>query len=555
MKWERFDLPAGPRLTDAYVHQKDPRVAELFGYHPEEPASWERRAKRLDQTVSSRADASELADALHIYNSKWQEPSGRAAHNIQLLGAGALAIVGGQQAGLWTGPLMVIHKAVSIIQAARRASADLQRPVVPIFWIAGEDHDWEEAGHTYLVSSKPSLQKLSVNRSAANRTSVSRTKLLQADWDRALQQLAAALPDYEYKPEFMNRLHALAEQADSLPEMFAGIMSWLFGQEGLVLLDADDPSLRRLESPMFKRLIAQNDELESALAEAAAQIAGMEYDVQAAAAPGSANLFVYLEDDNNSSNDYSGDRILLHKSEGEFADRKGLFSASSEQLMTIAEEHPERLSNNVLTRPIMQDYVLPVLATVLGPGEIAYWAMTGKAFQVFGMEMPIVVPRMSFTIIEPTSQKHMERFGLPSLSDIMSRVGPRKRELLEEWGDPSLDGRFDEVTSAMMELYEPLLQMAADGRPPIAALVETNKRKIVAQIEFIRGRVNDEISKKHERALRQLDRLQTVLWPDGKPQERVINFAEYWARYECLWIKQLFEVPHDWRGGHHIVYL
>lgn len=546
MRKESYSLPSAQPLTEAYIHREDERVAALYGYHAGAEEDWERRLKHLDQSGSKRADAHELARVLRAYN--------EAAHaapevfaSISAIANGAPVVIGGQQAGLWTGPLLVIHKAVSIIGAAKSATEQLGQEVVPVFWIAGEDHDWDEANHAYVVTAEQELRKLSVARPEGGRTSVSRTAINEEKWSQLLEELEQALPSSEFKPVMLDELRQMSQRAKSLSDLFAMILSHLFGKYGLVLLDADDADMRRLEAPMFKEIIERNDELEKAYLSSAGQVKELGYALQADVAPGSANLFIFNEANGQ-------ERTLLHKKEGVFQDRKGQLSLTLAELLTIAEEQPEQLSNNVLTRPLMQDYLFPVLATVLGHGEIAYWALTAGAFRTLGMEMPIIVPRMSYSLIEGTVAKHMDKYEL-SFDDVMSRFEERKGQWLKEQDGLSIEEQFTDARQTFEELYKPLLALATGVQPSLAKLGDTNLQKIVEQINYMSSKTVDAFNKQFEASTRQLDRIHLSVKPLGKPQERVLNMTAYWNRYSLGWLDKLLDAPYSRTGGHEIVYL
>ncbi|WP_042159787.1 bacillithiol biosynthesis cysteine-adding enzyme BshC [Paenibacillus gorillae] len=546
MSTEVYHLSSAQPLTEAYIQQSDERIESLFGYHPEKEQDWSRRSKRLENTASSRVESVALAEALRDYNTKFQTAP-EAQASINAIAEGAPVIVGGQQAGLWSGPLMVVHKAVSIIGAARWATKQLGKTVVPVFWIAGEDHDWDEANHTYVLTAEQELRKLSVQRPEGARTSVSRTVIHEDTWKELLAELEQSLPHSEFKPVMLEQLSQAAERSQSLSDLFAGILTTLFGKEGLVVLDADDAAIRKLEAPMFRRLIEQNDELERAYVAAADKVKGFGYELQADVVPGSANLFVFQAANGN-------ERTLLHKLDGKFQDRKGQVSLTKEELLQLADQETSQLSNNVLTRPLMQDYLLPVLGTVLGPGEIAYWALTGGAFRHLDMEMPIVVPRMSFTLVEGTVAKHMAKYGL-TFEDVATRFDEKKQHWLTEQDQLSIDERFAAVKQSFNDMYGPLLELASSVQPGLAKLGETNRQKIVEQIEYLESKTKDAHNKQYEASIRQLDRIALSLWPSGKPQERVSNMTSYWNRYGLTWLEKLLEVPYERTGGHQIVYL
>ncbi|NIK75879.1 bacillithiol biosynthesis cysteine-adding enzyme BshC [Paenibacillus castaneae] len=546
MRKETYSLRSAQPLTEAYIHRTDERIEALYGYHAGAEQDWDKRMNRLQTSGSMRAEAGAVASVLRAYNDKIGAAS-QVFAAIADIAEGAPVVVGGQQAGLWTGPLLVIHKAVSIIRAARSASEQLGQKVVPLFWIAGEDHDWDEANHAYVITAEQELRKLTTARPEGARTSVSRTAVLAEEWEHQLAELEQALPSSEFKPVLLEELRHMSQKAHSLSDMFAMIMSHLFGEHGLVLLDADDPAIRQLEAPMFRKMIERNDDLEQAYTASAEQVKELGYSLQADVTPGSANLFLFHRENGD-------ERTLLHKKNGLFQDRKGQLSLSTEELLRIADLQPEQLSNNVLTRPIMQDYLFPVLATVLGPGEIAYWALTGEAFRTLGMEMPIIVPRMSYTLIEGTIAKNMDKYEL-TFEDIMERFDERKEQWLKEQDGLHIEQQFAEARDTFEQLYKPLLELATSVQPSLSKLGDTNLQKIVEQINYMGSKTVDAFNKQFEATTRQLDRIHLSVKPQGKPQERVLNMSAYWNRYSLTWLEKLIDAPYSRTGGHEIVYL
>lgn len=551
MEIESVQLPFGQPLTEQYVKRTNPKVESIFGSHPADDRAWTDRLRQLKEHTSRRIPADRLAAMLERYNTRVNGHRS-VISNIQAIANGAPVIVGGQQAGLWTGPLLVIHKAVTIIAAAREASLLTGETVIPVFWIAGEDHDWDEANHA-IIHGDAGINKIAIDRPSGSRTSVSRTELTRETFLEAVEQLKSSLPDTGFKPDLIASLTGFAEQSRTMSDLFALTMGWLFGDQGLVLLDSDDPALRELEAPMFQMIIERNDELEQAYLTGAEAVRGLGFEPQADAQEGSANLVLFLDpqDENGAG---IPERTLLYKREGRFENRKGTFSCSREELMSIAVNTPSRLSNNVLTRPVMQDYVLPVLATVLGAGEIAYWALTAPAFRMLDMQMPIIMPRMSFTLVEGTIAKHMLKYDL-TFDDVAFRFPERKETWLKEQDDVDIDGRFAEAKRYFAEMYDPLLDTIGSIETGLSLLGEVNKRRITEQIEYLEKRTKEAHARRFETVTRQLDRIATALWPAGQPQERVVNISVYWNLYGRSWLDRLLELPLDRCGGHRMIYI
>ncbi|MEK8129709.1 bacillithiol biosynthesis cysteine-adding enzyme BshC [Paenibacillus filicis] len=538
LRMDEIDWNSGQPLTDDYI-RRYAQTGELFDYNPWSASGWEQRAAWLDTERAYGADRGRLADALYAFNE-------RAGNGLEALNAierlrdpRALCVVGGQQASLFTGPLLVLYKAVSLIQAARQAEARLSRPVIPVFWIAGEDHDFEEANHVQVLTSDNKLEKIKLAHPGGPRTSVSRTVITAEQWEEALALFEQSLMPTEYKEGFVARLRAAVQGSSSLVDAFARLMASLLGGEGLVLLDSDDPALRELEGPMFRRLVEQSGELNLALAEGSSKLQSLGYEPQVELHPRGANLFVY---------DDAGERILLYADESGtgFTDRRGERRFSRDQVLRWADETPSRLSNNVLTRPLMQDYLLPVLATVLGPAEIVYWGQTKLAFHKLGMRMPVVAPRLVFTLLEGSVQKNMKKLEL-TLDDVMERLEEKQEAWLRQQDEWQVERRFAEVVERFKADYEPLVASLGQINPGLQALGATNIGKIVEQMDFLRNKAEDGLRTQNEAGLRQFARVGQSLNPGGKPQERVLNIAAYLNKYGEDWLFELVRanVPLD----------
>ncbi|MDF2926411.1 MAG: hypothetical protein K0R57_5325 [Paenibacillaceae bacterium] len=518
-------------------------AAELFDYNPWQEEDWRRRAEYLEHTASLRLDRGELTGFLHTYNLEIGNTHSEVKHSLRLLAMQDCSVVaGGQQAGLFTGPLLVIHKAITIIRKAREAAERLGRPVVPVFWIAGEDHDFDEVNHWYAWNAQSGVERFRLEHPSGLKTAVSRLHF--ESWAEALNRMDEWLAPSDFKDGLMERLTAFAESSRTLTGYFARIMGWLFGSHGLVLLDSDDSRLRKLEVPMFEQLLRQSSAVNRRILEAADAVRGLGYTPQAEQSPGNVNLFFY---------DERGERILLQKDGSGFTDRKRTFQLEEETLLRIMQEEPNRFSNNVMTRPVMQDYVLPVLGVVLGPGEIAYWALTRGVFHEVGYRMPVIIPRLEFTLVEGILQKNMEKYGL-SYNDVMDCFEERRAEWLLDQGQYEVEELFSETRRRFLELYRPVLDTISSLNPGLAKLGETNRQKIVEQIEYLHKRASDSLESKFASGLRQLDRIHLSLKPLSKPQERVYNVFAYLNKYGSGWIDELISLPYDNDGGHRLVY-
>lgn len=535
-------LSGGSRLARDYIDRFE-RVSGFYGGDYRDQRSWEKRVKWLDSTEENRINRKALVASLRLYNERYN-PHKAVHQSLDLLEQdGTLVITGGQQSGLLTGPMLVVYKAMTIIQAAREAEQRLGRPVIPLFWIAGEDHDWDEANYTYMLTADLEVTKIKIDGDEDSRTSVSLTPVAQEQWKEALDTFQNLLQDSEFKPGMMDLLRRSVETSTGLSDAFAKLMGALFGKYGLVLLDSADSQLRSLESSVFEKMIKQNESLGHSYQLAARDIVGLGYELQADVPVNGANLFYLFENK----------RLLLFRENGIFTDRRGLVSMTETELLTQLERHPERFSNNVLTRPLMQDSLLPVLGTVLGQGEISYWAITRYAFAEMGLEMPLIIPRLSFTIVEHNSRKYMEKYNL-TFQDICVNLESKRQAWLSAQDQFDLDYRFRETKESFNRLYEPLIQDLSRIQPGLLNLGESNKERILAQMDFLLNKTKEALKQQHHASLRQWELIEQSLVPLGRPQERVYNFFYYLNRYGMSLLDDLMSIPYDNSGIHRAIY-
>jgi bacillithiol biosynthesis cysteine-adding enzyme BshC len=535
-------------IAENYVHAFD-QVKDLYEYDYHDSSSLSARADWLDKNNNRRAVPEDVIRVLLQYNETINNDPIAIQSIKQLSDSKTLVVVGGQQAGLFTGPLLVIHKAISIIRAARQAAAELGRPVIPVFWIAGEDHDFHEVNHIDQLSSLLTIERIELHEQPEHqgkRPTISQRAVAAAEWEAAIKELEAQLQQTEFKLGLMESLREIAGSSSNLSEMFAKIMAKLFGAYGLVLLDSDDPALRRIESPMFREILTNNTELEHALQSAKSMQESLGFEPSAEVREGSANFFIIQ----------NGERIALHRNAdaSEFHDKSGSLQYRVEQLLTLTEQSPGSFSNNVFTRPLMQDYLFPVLATVLGPGEISYWGLTKQAFRAFDMQMPIIMPRLEFTLIEGTVRKQLDKLGL-SLEDAFFHIDRKRDEWLSAQDSLGLAEQFAEVKQRFDELYAPVLKVVASINPGLKALGETNHQKITEQINFLETRAKDAFESQFDASKRQFERIKWSLAPLGKRQERVYNVFAYLNRYGNTWLDQLLTEDFEENGQHIVVYL
>jgi bacillithiol biosynthesis cysteine-adding enzyme BshC len=299
---------------------------------------------------------------------------GAAGKNLErLFGEGALCVTTGQQPGLLTGPLFTIYKALTTVAVARELERHLERPVVPLFWVAGDDHDFLEANHLYQLTQSGEVERVELRHRAPDAPlRPLYQEQLGPEIRGVIDTVLSAAADSEFRPDVAQWVerHYLAEQ--DFAEAFAGAVAQLLGPYGLVVLRSTHPAAKRAMAPHLLAALEAADELDRGLAERAAELqrAGRPTPVTV----GEGATLVMLQDVQGR------DRLMLR--DAAYATRRSGQAWTGDRLRAVAQDEPERLSPNVLLRPAVEAALLPTLAYVAGPGELEYLPQTEPIYRV-----------------------------------------------------------------------------------------------------------------------------------------------------------------------------
>ncbi|MFZ5818041.1 MAG: bacillithiol biosynthesis cysteine-adding enzyme BshC [Bacillota bacterium] len=532
-----------------------PKVAPAYEYDPCDPESYIRRADFL-QGGGFTGDRAALSAALERYN------RGLGADEAALEGARLLArpetlvAITGQQAGIFTGPAYSIYKALTTIRLARRQSERLGVPVVPVFWIAGEDHDWHEVSWV-MVPAGESTQRLALHEHFEHeRRSVGLAPMPES-LPAVLDEFEQLMPETEFKAEVIRLIREMAGGAPalepaatggkpSLVDWFGKIMAWIFRGTGLVFLNSADPALRRIEAPFLARAIEQYEAVDAAF------VRGIErwekelgFKTTVERQPGSLNLFLYV-DGARLPLMGEGDRIWVRGQEE--------LRWSRAELIDLALTHPERFSTNVVLRPVVQGYILPDLFYAGGPGEINYLGLYKDVYRVMGQQMPIFVPREGFTLVEPPLARILEKQQL-TLDDVFHRLEERKQELLEREDRLGITRLFEEFRQDFDRRYQGLTSVILQLDQHLSQVIEENRKQIQHQIHRLEEKAKQQHRKNCEVSLRQFERLRAHLTPHGL-QERAVSILPYLIKYGPDLVRRMVEeIPLEDCWSHRAIYL
>ena len=538
MKLESIRVPIKNRLLADYW-SPNTAIHEFFEYEYNDE-SFEKRAQYLDEHAR---DQKELTAIIR----RFMEPLGiskKADEHLQQLEQGAVAVVGGQQAGILTGPLYSVHKAISVITLAKEQSVKLQRPVVPVFWIAGEDHDLEEINHTYTVHGAD-IKKRAYSERSRRKTMASVTSINKESMTQLLNTIVKDIGETEFTEILIKQLVDTLNKSETFTDFFARLMNQLFEDEGLLMIDAADFQFRRSESENFTHIIRNNEEIARVVTEKEAQLASAGYGEPILATDEAANLF-FVED---------GERHLLERNNQLFVNLAANIKMSREELLEIANKLPEQLSNNVVTRPLMQEMTLPVLAFVGGPGELAYWATLKDAFTVLGLQMPIFAPRLHITIVTRHVEQLLREHHL-NVADVWDgKALQLKEQFIAEVQDTEAKRQIQMMQQMLLEKYDELRSYLEEQHLPLDKILGKNKENHLKQFEYLQQKVEQTVLNKHETTIRKFMTLHNELYPNEGLQERTYNPYQYFNEFGPMLITEMLKQNYNIGNHHYILYL
>ncbi len=450
----------------------------------------------------------------------------------------AVAIVTGQQAGLFGGPLYTLHKAITAIKLARRVSAEHGVPAVAVFWIDSEDHDWEEVRSCTVFDDelRPHTIRLGELEGAGER-SVARL-LVDGQGQIAVDALQAVLPATEFTPAVMAMLRTAYAGGHSMSQAFGRVLEHLLGPHGLVVYDAADPASKPLASDLFARAVADPGKTSALATAAGEELERRGYHAQVTAGEHSAPLFLI---------DGSRQAIRWRNGVAVVGDRERPLA----ELVDLARTSPRSFSPNVLLRPLVQDTIFPTACYVGGPSELAYQGQLRQVYAHFGVPMPLVMPRASATMLDSAGVRFLRKHEVP-FAAFQRQDELTLNQLLESQLPAGVEGSFAEAGQAIAARIEAVTEAAKLVDSTLEGAARSTLGKMQHDLQSLHGKVVHAAKKKDETLRRQFTRTQAQLFPNGQPQEREIGAVWLLNRYGPAAVERLIDLlPLDY--GHHWV--
>ena len=472
-----------------------------------------------------------LVDGLLSDLQKWSAPSSALTEAERLRDAEVVAVVTGQQAGFAGGPLYTLYKAIGTIRAAEKL--EWENPgmtAVPVFWIEGDDHDFDEVRSVGLMEMSGDLRTLRYDDGEEKRVSIARRQVSAEGVEAFVEVARELLGGTEFSEKTFELLtRAYLVEGESLTDGFARFLYAILGEETrLVLLSSQNPSLKALATDIFQAAALHPEEHHQAVVEQTEVLSAASFPTPIEARPG--HLFLQVE----------GERLPLDPDGEGYRPRGSDLLLSKEEVAGIAAERPEDLSGNVALRPLLQDAILPTVLYLGGPSEVAYQAQLRKLYRAHGMEAPALAPRPFVTILEPKSARVLERSGY-AIEKLMAEDFDPAAELVDDAKKEEIVEKVAQGKRVLHDAFQGLAELVGEIDPTLEKTLGAAEKKAAKELENLGGRLRGGLKKRVEVEIRRLEGGRALLLPGGNLQERSLAVLTYLNRYGVKAFRELLE--------------
>lgn len=487
-------------------------IKNFFPYSPYE------RGEKLRTLLAHRTEEAakpnnkelrkELIAALKKQHSNAGSLTAEVEKNLKLLESErCMAVVTGQQVGIMGGPLYTIYKALHTVVLAKELSKDFPGyHFVPVFWQETEDHDFEETNNVNIITSGFELRNVVYQPNGdVSRRQIGGLKLEKDATETFFSEMETYIQATDFTEEVLG-LYKSAYQDDlTFSEAQARLLGDLLAEDGLLILNPNSKELKQHASFIFKKELETAPLLSDTIQTRSKELTAHGYHIQLD--PQGTNLFIA---DN-------GKRFKLTKTETGFTyDDKTITNQEAEDILNTA---PERYSMNVVMRPLVQDTILPTIAYVAGPGEIAYFAQLKVAYDWAEMKMPVIVPRFGMTIVEERFEKLLKKHGL-TIEELLEQGNDAIKAKLKSEQEALIAERFAAASGGVENILELLRGAVNATEPTLDGALSTLKGKLLTGIKDFESKTLAAERKKQSETRAQLEKMLHVLLPEGKLQER-----------------------------------
>ena len=545
-------LPNFNNLYLDYISQSEDDFKKLKPFFNSHFRENEDIFKVIDEKIhnyntSRYFDKNVLIDILKRQNVTFGGDEHTAANIELLVNENTFAVVTGQQVALYTGPFYTILKTISAVKLAAELKEKFpQFNFVPIFWLEAEDHDIDEANHTYLIDKQNELVRVGFDaentsdEEGAKKNTPPVGNIQFGELINSIdEQLRSTLIDTDFKDKIMNMVTKNYKEGNDYKTAFAGLMNDIFRGYGVIFIDPSDHEIKRLLIPVFEKELTSSPKLCETIITQSAELE-KNYDLQVK--PKVINMF-FLHNNN---------RLLIEPREGgKFALKNSKRRFENEEMLNMLNENPELFSPNVVLRPICQDYLLPTVAYIGGPGEISYFAQFKPAYQHYDITMPVIYPRASVSIIESKIAKFMNNFNV-KLEDIFHHSFLVSK-VVDKLSEVKIEDEISKYIDDLNKIFYDMRNMTVKVDQTLLNAVDNMKDKTKQNIEHFKSKLINAQAKKSETNTTQIDKVTNNIYPNHNLMKRVITIIYCLYKYDENFIQNIFHEKDVTNFNHQVI--
>lgn len=450
--------------------------------------------------------------------------------NIEALkNENTFAVVTGQQLGLFGGPLYTFYKIITAIKLSAYLKMKFEDfEFVPVFWLEGDDHDFEEVRSFKVINDRNEVEEIKYDdglESDANRGNVAGIKFNE-NLNQIFDHLQNELRDTEFKNDLMNLLRNSYGEGKIFESSFKSLLINLFDEYGIIFFEPGDKKIKHILKPVFEQEL---DDFRNHTQHVIERSAALEEKYHAQVKVKPVNLFLTDEDG----------RFSIEPAEDSFRLKGKRKKLSREEIQNILEEQPERFSPNVLLRPICQDYLFPTAFYIAGPSEVSYFAQVTPLYKDFNIEPPFIYPRSSATIVEKNISGVIEKYNL-DYKNIFSNSDQLVPNVVNQVSEFDVEKMFDGLSTQIDNLLDSVTEDLESLDQNLSGVAEKTKSRIEHSLDGLKDKTEKAQQKKHDVAVRQINKVLALLLPNGNLQEREINFIYFANKYGVDFVKWLY---------------
>ena len=537
----KLQINEKPVLFHDYLFNYE-KVAQFFAWHPQR--DW---MKCIETRLNNYTNRSNVKEILQNQNLKWTKAK-QTFQNIDHLGlTNTVAVVTGQQVGLFGGPLYSLYKAISTIRLAERLQSQYTDfNFVPVFWLEAGDSDFSEINRVELLNEENDPVAFSLPENKEDHRSVYLRKI-PIEINSVLQKFIDLLPHSEFRDDILNAYKNIYSSGNYFHDAFADWLQYMLKDHGLVIINAMADEFGRLNKQIYLKAIRLNNQLKQEFDKINQKLTALGYHNQVVWGDKQTLLFRQSEDQN---------RMKIETEAGKFylPDNSGKDNFKEKELLADIDQNPNVFTPNVTLRPILQDFLLPTIAYVAGPGEISYAAQLKPLYHAFGMVSPVFYPRVRITLIESKINRLVDKFNFTYDEIFSLRENLRHKYVShissQQFGE-FWDSSINKIENIFSEIEDELLKID----PTLKSSVEKTVSNVQQVVQKLQYKANQALDNKMNTELRQIEKINKNIFPDGDFQERKLNAVQYLSRYGMDFVNLIFSSVDVFEFSHQLFLL